>query len=413
MNGLMTKPHDWISKNLQATCLGLLALVLATFACTKEEPNCTRLWNRLHQCGLSVEPKDMFVNQCDPGRPYTADLIECSASTFCADFRFCRERALLESDVRGSLHLMDQSIAKNEFFVAVTECNNPVLLSRPQMKAKCQYTLQRSLAYYQKYILAYLNSQLPPVDGASQALQHCALLLKTAKMMGLSEQAQTMDLFDRIAHKNPGDTLTWCEASRDYLAPELADRCAPVPALAHAANLERALAIQRLLDTPVRPGSALPAKFDTFSVCYDLKRTGKLVGPAQLKDAERICTELDLQAYVAATLPAVESGLRPKKPSLPLECMPPYINSKFKLDELTSPFAMSQKKKLFDACYSRLGVVVLDYLIPRTKGECEFNVLLIYRAVKTYGLTDPELTGRIRLVEKHCSKSVVLLKEYL
>ncbi|MBU1245005.1 hypothetical protein KJ612_17525, partial [Myxococcota bacterium] len=86
---------------------------------------------------------------------------------------------------------------------------------------------------------------------------------------------------------------------------------------------------------------------------------------------------------------------------------------KFKLDELTSPFATAQKKKLFDACYSRLGVVVLDYLIPRTKGECEFSVLLIYRAVKTYGLTDPELTGRIRLVEKHCSKSVVLLKEYL
>jgi hypothetical protein len=289
-------------------------------------------------------------------------------------------------------------------------------MSRPQMKAKCQYTLQRSYAYYQKYILAYLHSQLPPVDGASQALQHCALLQKTAAMIGPAEVGQTLALFDRIARKNPGATLTWCEASRDYLSPELADRCVPVPALAHAANLERALAIQRALDAPVRPlqpGEAPLPKPDTFSACYDLKRTGRLVGPAALKDAERICTELDLQAYVAAVMPAVEAGLRPRKPSLPLECMPPYINSKFKLDELTSPFAAAQKKKLFDACYSRLGVVVLDYLIPRTKGECEFSVLLIYRAVKTYGLTDPELTGRIRLVEKHCSKSVVLLEEYL
>ncbi|PKN46503.1 MAG: hypothetical protein CVU59_05900, partial [Deltaproteobacteria bacterium HGW-Deltaproteobacteria-17] len=335
MTDIMTTPRDRITKNLKAACLGLLAVGLFLSACEKEEANCTRLWKRLHQCGLPVEPRDTFVDQCDPARPYTADLIECSESTFCADFRFCRERAMLESDVRGTLSQMDESIAKNEFFVAVNPCNHPVLMSRPQMKAKCQYTLQRSLAYYQKYILAYLHSQLPPVDGASQALQHCALLQKTAAMIGPAEVAQTLALFDRIARKNPGATLTWCEASRDYLSPELADRCAPVPALAHAANLERALAIQRALDAPVRPlqpGEAPLPKPDTFSACYDLKRTGRLLGPAALKDAERICTELDLQAYVAAAMPAVEAGLRPRKPSLPLECMPPYINSKFKLD---------------------------------------------------------------------------------
>jgi hypothetical protein len=93
--------------------------------------------------------------------------------------------------------------------------------------------------------------------------------------------------------------------------------------------------------------------------------------------------------------------------------MPPYIDSKFKLNDLTSAFAAAQKKKLFDACYSRLGVIVLDRQIPRTKGECEFSVLMMYQAVKTYGLTDPELTGRIRLVEKPCKKAVVEFKEYL
>jgi len=407
MTGAMKSPRV-PTLNLPMTALAVvLATALLLSACAEEKADCGRLWKRLTQCSMTTDPRAAFDAACRPDSSFTADRITCSAYGMCVNFRRCHERAALAESARVRMLLMNESIANQEYYLAVNDCDDPAFLSVPAMRVKCRYTLDLSYAFYRSRLGAWLDAPASPTDDVHATLRLCPLLLETAVMMGPAQTRETLDLFDRIARKAPLGTLGWCEASGGRLAPALAERCATVPALAHAANVDRALKTQRALEARPDP------KPDHFSVCYDLKRTGKLLGEAQLQDAERICTELDLQAYVTAALPAVELALIMKKPELPLECMPPYLNSKFDLNALTSEFAAAQKKKLFDACYSRLGVVVLDRQIPRTKGECEFSVLMMYQAVKTYGLTDPELTGRIRLVEKPCSKSAVLLKEYL
>jgi len=316
-------------------------------------------------------------------------------------------RAGREVDVTVRLHLMSGAAAKRDYFVAVADCDDPKALAAPQVRVACRDLLRASREFYRGRIRAHLaRSGVSPAGdapyGTSAALHDVWNLMETAVMLGKAEREEARGLFDQVAVRDYPGALSWCGTVHDRLPGTLAGRCTALPEKAHEANRREVLAAQQA-----------PPK-DHFSMCYELKRTAALLGGDHPAEAARLCAELDLLAYVEAALHAVELYLSVEKPkNLALECMPPYIDSKFRLDEMTSPFAKAQKARLFDACYSRLGVRVLDYLIPRTKGECEFTVLLVYRAVTRYGLTDPELTGRIGLVEKPCAKSVVLHREYL
>lgn len=381
-----------------------LGLVLAAGACARdEEPaNCGRLWRRLERCELPREPRDSFLESCRPERPHTAERIACSSTSVCAVFSWCDREVARREEVRVRLGLMDAAVAQGDYYLAVRDCGDARFLELPRVREKCEDTLRRSFAHYRGLVLAHLADPEPPAAFVGDALHRVALLHDTADLMGPAQRQEALDLFDRVAGRNLGAALTWCEANRAQAKGAVAARCLALPKVAHAARREAVLAAQK--DPPA----------DHFLLCYELKRTAALLGDPEKAEAERLCTELDLRAYVDASLPAVELYLAQRRPkNLALECMPPYIDSKFRLDEMTSPYAEAQKKRLFDACYSRLGVLVLDYLIPRTKGECEFTVLLVYRAVQRYGLTDPELVRRLRQVEKPCAKSVVLHQEYL
>jgi hypothetical protein len=382
----------------------LLGLVLAAGACARdgEAADCGRLWRRLDRCGLTGEPLDRFLAQCRPEHPHTADRIACSGPTDCAVFAWCDREAARKEDVRARLALMDAAVARGDYFVAVRDCGDARFVADPRVDHKCDDTLRRSFAHYRGLVLAHLAEPEPPSAFIGDALHQVALLQDTADLMGPDQRRETLDLFDRVARRNLGAALTWCEANRPRARGAVAVRCGALPAEAHEASRAAVLAAQQGPPT------------DHFVMCYELKRTAALLGDEKKREAERLCTELDLRAYVDASLPAVELYMAQRRPkNLALECMPPYIDAKFRLDEMTSPYAEAQKKRLFDACYSRLGVLVLDYLIPRTLGECEFTVLLVYRAVQRYGLTDPELQKRLRRVEKPCAKSVVLHQEYL
>ncbi len=321
-------------------------------------------------------------------------------------------RAAQDLEVPVRLHLMTVSAAKRDYFVAVADCDEPKALAAPQVRVACRHLLRASQEYYRGRVRAYLagpaggagarSSGDAAASGTSGALHDVWNLMETALMLGKAEREEARGLFDRVAARDYPGALSWCATVHDRLPGTLAGRCTALPQKAHDVNRKAVLAAQQG-----------PPK-DHFSICYELKRTADLLGGAHPVEAARLCAELDLRAYVEAALPAVELYLAQNKPkNLALECMPPYIDSKFRLDEMTSPFAKAQKARLFHACYSRLGVLVLDYLIPRTKGECEFTVLMVYRAVTRYGLTDPELAGRIGLVEKPCARSVELHREYL
>ncbi len=387
-----------------------VALALAAGACViagacsrrEEAADCGRLWRRLDQCGLTGEPRDRFLARCQPVSPHTADRIACSGPTNCGVFVRCDREAGRREDVRGRLALMDAAVARGDFFVAVRDCGDAAFVAEPRVKKKCDDTLRRSFAHYRGLVLAHLADPEPPAAFIGDALHQVALLNDTAGLMGPDQQKETLDLFDRVARRNLSAALTWCEATRPQARGAIATRCGDLPAVAHEVNRATVLAAQK------------GPPEDHFVMCYELKRTAAMLGDEPKREAERLCTELDLRAYVDASLPAVELYLAQRRAkNLALECMPPYIDAKFQLDDLTSPFAEAQKKRLFDACYSRLGVLVLDYLIPRTRGECEFTVLLVYRAVQRYGLTDPELLKRLKLVERPCAKSVILHQEYL
>lgn len=203
--------------------------------------------------------------------------------------------------------------------------------------------------------------------------------------------------FDEAMAKNDiKEVLMQCNIYKDELSDDLKKKCAEALPKAYDDLMKKAQALRNTAE-----------KAD-FNLCFELQDYGKKIGEDKAKEAETVCKEIDLQVSHRKAMAEVEKYIKENKENVPFYCMESALK---RYDEMGSDFAKEKKAELLNACYVKLGKVILEKKVPEMKGFCNFSVQEIYTAVKTYNIQNPEIDELIKKAEPLCEKKEDALKK--
>ncbi|MFH2008569.1 MAG: hypothetical protein ABI333_18425 [bacterium] len=185
-----------------------------------------------------------------------------------------------------------------------------------------------------------------------------------------------------------GSVMTFCEIWKDDLTDEIKKECDGMAGQV----------VGKLMKDITAKRDAGKVSYKEVK-CWDLKRYAKKAGADALKAAETLCHEIALGRDVKSANESIEKQLKKDSPYLPYQCNKRTLD---KFDKLGTPFAKQQKALLIDACFKKLGKVILEKKVPKQKYGC--RVQSVYRGIKEHKISTPEIDKLMAQAAKKCDK---------
>ena len=214
-----------------------------------------------------------------------------------------------------------------------------------------------------------------------------ACMEEARKLVGIRRIQKRLD--EALRKNDYKNALMLCDVHQKELSETSRKACARMLPVAFAELMKTATDLR---DTSVQK---------EYRLCFELQEVAKKLGPDQIRAASLVCREMELQIILKKTLDEIGKRLATGKDLLPFQCMEQTIR---KFDEVDSDFARARKKDLLEACYVRMGKLILEKQIPGMKDLCPHAVKEIYQAVRRHKLETAELEDWMRQASVLCEK---------
>ena len=212
--------------------------------------------------------------------------------------------------------------------------------------------------------------------------------IEAAKKLKANARAQKK-VDEALAKNDIKEAMSMCDIYQDRLSDEMKKKCGELAPKHYDELLKKA---QELVKT---------AEKADYALCSELRHTGKKISPEKEKEGDRVCKEIDLQVSNFNALKEIEKAITEGKETLPFQCSVHFFK---KYDDLGTDFAKAKKNDLVQACYVKLGKVILEKHVPDMKGFCKFQVKPIYDYVTKNGIKDAAIDALIAQAAPLCSK---------
>jgi hypothetical protein len=136
---------------------------------------------------------------------------------------------------------------------------------------------------------------------------------------------------------------------------------------------------------------------DALARCYDFTSLGQRMSAAHQLQAEALCKESEAGRRAREALDEAGRNLRDDVLEVPFQCGLAVED----LEILTSEWARAKLAEVHRTCHIELGKKILPVVVKKMK-HCDYQVELVYKAVKKFGLQDPELDPWIVKAERKC-----------
>ena len=135
-----------------------------------------------------------------------------------------------------------------------------------------------------------------------------------------------------------------------------------------------------------------------FAVCGELEQFAKAVGGEAIGHAETACDEAQAAETVAKAVRESAENVQGRRADMPFACGAALEE----LGKLDSAWARGKKAEVVRACFSRLGLVIMEVKVPQMNFVCDFRVKEVYNAVHEHGIDDAAMKGWMAKARELC-----------
>ncbi|HEY8375029.1 MAG TPA: hypothetical protein VIK91_01015 [Nannocystis sp.] len=136
---------------------------------------------------------------------------------------------------------------------------------------------------------------------------------------------------------------------------------------------------------------------DGLGACFDLRDAAELLSPEAQAQAETLCKEAEASKRAKEALAEAKKNLESGTFEVPFQCGMAVEE----LEMAGSEWAKSKLQEVLQGCYVELGKKILPAQVGKMR-ICEYQVELVYKAVKKFALEDPAIDPWIAKAARKC-----------